>query len=198
VRPLTSAFFGLSQPVTYSSQNNLVPTQTESTLASTAVSTAGVNDVSQTLDTSATTATANGTEPTASVPNLSTQPEPDAKSDISFDPLFDEDADGELDDVESSTPALSIPGTVPSSQAVPPFQGRSLIPPKNAPPLLDPTTYSTFSPDILMTASIDGQVILWDRRVTSSGGGTGVGRLWMSDKTPPWCLSVCLHDACPT
>jgi transcriptional activator SPT8 len=151
----------------------------------------------------ATAVTTNGTEPTTeNIPDSSTQPEPDAKSDISFDPLFDEDADGEPDDIEPSTPALAIPGTAPPSHAAPLSQGRSLIPPKNAPPLLDPATYSTFSPDVLMTASIDGQVILWDRRVTSGGasdgkGGGGVGRLWMSDKTPPWCLSVCLHDACP-
>jgi transcriptional activator SPT8 len=61
-------------------------------------------------------------------------------------------------------------------------------PPKNAPPLLDRIGYSSFSSDLLMTAYVDGQVILWDRRVSSPG--KGVGRLWMSEKTPPWCLSV--------
>jgi transcriptional activator SPT8 len=39
-----------------------------------------------------------------------------------------------------------------------------------------------------MTAAIDGQIILWDKRVNTVG--KGVGRLWMSEKTPPWCLSV--------
>ena len=54
--------------------------------------------------------------------------------------------------------------------------------------MLDPATYATFSPDLLMTAHFDGQVMLWDRRVHSPG--KGVGRLWMSEKTPPWCMSV--------
>jgi hypothetical protein len=62
-------------------------------------------------------------------------------------------------------------------------------PPKNAPPLLNASAYATYSPDLLMMASIDGQVILCDRRVNSTGGG-GVGRLEMNEKTPPWCLSV--------
>lgn len=61
-------------------------------------------------------------------------------------------------------------------------------PPKNAPPLLDSSSYSNFSSDLLMTAFVDGQVVLWDRRVSTPG--QGVGRLWMSEKTPPWCLSV--------
>lgn len=65
--------------------------------------------------------------------------------------------------------------------------------PKNAPPLLDNSTYSRYSSDLLMTAFVDGQVVLWDRRVSSAG--KGVGRLWMSEKTPPWCLSACWsHD----
>ena len=42
---------------------------------------------------------------------------------------------------------------------------------------------------VLMTASIDGQVILWDTRVNAPG--YGVGRLWMSERTPPWCVSAC-------
>lgn len=56
------------------------------------------------------------------------------------------------------------------------------------PPILELTSYAAFSPDMLMTASIDGQVILWDKR--NHTPGKGVGRLWLSEKTPPWCLSV--------
>jgi transcriptional activator SPT8 len=148
-----------------------------------------------------TTAPSPDPEPQSSLPAQNTQQDADAKSDISSNSLFDdEDADGEPDDhdltrnahqpaARPAQPTLSIPTSAPQ-----PVQ-RSLIPPKNAPPLLDPPAYATFSSDILMTASIDGQVILWDKRVSSSGGvngrgGGGVGRLWMSDKTPPWCLSV--------
>ncbi|CCM04614.1 uncharacterized protein FIBRA_06798 [Fibroporia radiculosa] len=132
--------------------------------------------------------------------------EEDDKSDGSYDPLFDDepDADGEPDQGDGAM--------VPPNPAAPPFSNlsharfsdtkqrsfstsqahsgtRSAVAPKNAPPILDPLTYATFSSDTLMTASIDGQVILWDTRVHSPG--TGVGRLWMSDKTPPWCVSAC-------
>lgn len=55
--------------------------------------------------------------------------------------------------------------------------------------MLDSAVHGAFSPDVLMTASIDGQVILWDTRVNAPG--YGVGRLWMSERTPPWCVSAC-------
>lgn len=90
-----------------------------------------------------------------------------------------------------TTPA---PAPVPAPAPAPaPQQPRSVSAsmfsaPKNAPPILDPVTYSMFSPDILMTASVDGQIILWDQRVHSPG--QGVGRLWATEKTPPWCVSV--------
>ncbi|KAG6845334.1 hypothetical protein H0H87_010791 [Tephrocybe sp. NHM501043] len=105
----------------------------------------------------------------------------DANSDASFDPLFDDEPEDE--------PSTANAGALNSQQ--PPLKATlGLIPPpKNAPPLLDSVTYSTYSPDLFMTASIDGQVILWDRRVDTTG--SGVGRLWMSEKTPPWCLSAC-------
>ncbi|KAJ7179364.1 WD40-repeat-containing domain protein [Mycena filopes] len=118
----------------------------------------------------------------------------DAKSDASFDPLFD-------DEPESSEPASAGPAMPskftqfvghPDLKAPPPNTApapRAIAPPKNAPPLLDPATSGAFSSDVLMTASIDGQVILWDKRVHTPG--RGVGRLWMSEKTPPWCLSAC-------
>ncbi|KDQ60948.1 hypothetical protein JAAARDRAFT_31941 [Jaapia argillacea MUCL 33604] len=142
--------------------------------------------------------------------------ESDAKSDASFDPLFDDEPDGdaEMDDSlfprTPLTPGLSMPGAdvpqIPGTGGVPPgipnapSQPQVARPnirtsfsqaavPKNAPPLLDPASYATFSPDLLMIASVDGQVMLWDRRVQTPG--TGVGRLWMSEKTPPWCVSAC-------
>ncbi|KAI0748149.1 WD40 repeat-like protein [Daedaleopsis nitida] len=121
-------------------------------------------------------------------PNHVSKQEDDARSDTSYDPLFDEpDADGEAHG--SGMPTLHVPfgqGHVqPNSQHL----GRGAIAPKGAPPVLNPETYATFSSDLLMTAHVDGQVILWDRRVNSPG--QGVGRLWLSEKTPPWCMSAC-------
>lgn len=116
----------------------------------------------------------------------------DAKSDASYDTLFDEpDADGAPDpDLTNGSQDrgldLSLPGTVPNPQFNRHMPSSTV--PKNAPPLLDPYTYSTYSSDVLMTASIDGQIFLWDRRVETQGNG--VGRLFMSDRTPPWCVSV--------
>ena len=114
----------------------------------------------------------------------------DAKSDGSYDPLFDEpDADGAPDMANGPQDRgldLSLPGTVPNPQFNRHLPSSTI--PKNAPPLLDPHTYSTYSSDVLMTASIDGQIFLWDRRVDAQG--KGVGRLFMSERTPPWCVSV--------
>ncbi|KAH9856911.1 WD40 repeat-like protein [Lenzites betulinus] len=111
--------------------------------------------------------------------------EDDAKSEGSYDPLFDEpDADG---DGDGNRPSHSRASGYQQSNGQ--SLGRGAIAPKGAPPILDPTTYAAFSPDLLMTAHVDGQVILWDRRVQTPG--KGVGRLWMSEKTPPWCMSAC-------
>ncbi|CDO69505.1 hypothetical protein BN946_scf184785.g10 [Trametes cinnabarina] len=109
----------------------------------------------------------------------------DAKSDTSYDPLFDEpDADG-----DGGGPKYNAFGSAPGHPSGAHNLGRGAIAPKGAPPILDPSTYATFSPDLLMTAHVDGQVILWDRRTQTPG--KGVGRLWMSEKTPPWCMSAC-------
>jgi len=115
----------------------------------------------------------------------------DSKSDGSYDPLFDEpEADGIPEPTNGSQDRgldLSLPGTVPNAHFNRHMPSNAV--PKNAPPLLDPHTYSTYSSDVLMTASIDGQIFLWDRRVETQG--KGVGRLFMSERTPPWCVSVC-------
>lgn len=137
--------------------------------------------------------------------------ESDAKSDTSFDPLFDDDPDGEGDHhsgsdggvgqakvshKESATPDAYVGLAVPEAgvsdvtsqaQAIRTSQS-SVAPPKNAPPLLSGENSATFSPDILMVSAIDGQVMLWDKRANTPG--KGVGRLWLSEKTPPWCVSV--------
>lgn len=116
----------------------------------------------------------------------------DARSDASFDPLFDDVPEESLPASSHSETKLAMPGSSNSQQAQT-TRGTSttIPPPKGAPPLFDPASYANSSPELLMTAYIDGQVILWDRRVQSPG--RGVGRLWMSEKTPPWCLSVCLN-----
>ena len=114
----------------------------------------------------------------------------DSRSDASYDPLFDEpEADNVPDLMNGSQDRgldLSLPGTVPNPQFNRHMPSSTIA--KNAPPLLDPLTYSTYSSDVLMTASIDGQIFLWDRRVETQG--KGVGRLFMSERTPPWCVSV--------
>jgi transcriptional activator SPT8 len=153
--------------------------------------------------------------PSVSVDPLSNQKmqDADAKSDTSFDPLFDgePDGDGEFDNenppsdefgaLRSQVPQrdgstagnksnLAVPELAPhpGQQQVSRSPQSSVAPPKNAPPLLNASNTATFSPDILMIAAIDGQIMLWDKRVNTPG--TGVGRLWMSEKTPPWCVSV--------
>ncbi len=116
-----------------------------------------------------------------------TKQEEDARSDNSYDPLFDEpDADGEGDG-SGAHASQALFGQQHNGQNL----GRGAIAPKGAPPVLDHQTYAAFSPDMLMTAHVDGQVILWDQRVHSPD--KGVGRLWLSEKTPPWCMSVSLH-----
>ncbi|KAF7353011.1 MT-A70-domain-containing protein [Mycena venus] len=114
---------------------------------------------------------------------LPSQPiDSDAKSDASFDPLFDDEPEAEAGPKSATGQFFQdFAPPIPKPVAPPP---RAIAPPKNAPPLLDAATCSAFSSDILMTASIDGQVILWDKRANTPG--TGVGRLWMSEKTPPW------------
>jgi len=56
-------------------------------------------------------------------------------------------------------------------------------------PPLGNANFAAFSPDVLMTTRIDGQIILWDRRVHSQQHG--VGKLELQEKTPPWCVSAC-------
>ena len=121
-------------------------------------------------------------------------PDSDANSDASFDPLFDDEPDGSegmrvgVNDVVTLPLSTQASGSAQSQPPQRTQQPSHVAPPKSAPPLLNPTDYVTYSPDLLMTVAIDGQIILWDKRVNTVG--RGVGRLWMSEKTPPWCLSV--------
>lgn len=120
----------------------------------------------------------------------------DSKSDASFDPLFDddplfnEDAAERAPRTQDATSRGQQPNVAANAEATQakPQPPRAAAAPKNAPPLLEQNSYISYSPDMLMTVYIDGQIVLWDKRVHSPG--TGVGRLWMSERTPPWCLSV--------
>ena len=124
----------------------------------------------------------------------------DTKSD--YDPLFD-DAEGTGD----SGPSSRAP-TANATQPETPLQGLSLpgqsasldglrtafAPPppvvnprKHGALLLDAAKYADFSKDVLMTATFDGSVLLWDRREPGK-----VGRL-ENDRAPPWCLAVSSH-----
>lgn len=139
------------------------------------------------------------------------QDDDDARSDDSFDPLFDaDDNDGEADGdnrhgggggPSTSTSTTTATTSAPMNRAGTGAEAgthvvgststgarNSLTALQRGPPVLDSTAYGAFSPDVLMTASVDGSIVLWDTRVNTPG--KGVGRLEMSNKTPPWCVSV--------
>ncbi|CAE6424944.1 unnamed protein product [Rhizoctonia solani] len=92
-----------------------------------------------------------------------------------YDPLFDDP------DLEASADLDQGAGRGTSSA----LAWRSAV------PSLDAETYERYSHNILMTAAIDGQITIWDRRVAGSTPGSGVGRLDIPEKTPPWCVSSC-------
>ncbi|KZV86553.1 WD40 repeat-like protein [Exidia glandulosa HHB12029] len=115
----------------------------------------------------------NVTPPTA---GPSAQADSDARSEASFDDLFDED---ENSGSRPGSKAGGGPGLLlPSSQRNALAIGRGIA-------QLEGPAYSEFSQDMLLTASIDGQIVLWDRRVRDRAG-----RLDMGDKCPPWCISA--------
>lgn len=53
---------------------------------------------------------------------------------------------------------------------------------------------SRFSSDIMLTSTLSGQVLLWDRRVDSKAR-PGVRALPLPPNTPPWCMSACWNYA---
>ena len=117
--------------------------------------------------------------------------EDEVKSEASYDPLFDDEPEdgGAKGPTTSNTAKNTNNSTATNTLLVPPATASATRTHyTRGPSVLDASTYSTFSPDVMMTASIDGSVVLWDRRVHSPG--RGVGRLEMSSKTPPWCVSV--------
>jgi transcriptional activator SPT8 len=131
-----------------------------------------------------------------------------------YDPLFDDegeaDADGETipastiantprgSDVlkisTQATPSTSNPDIPQQTPTNPPlFSTPPTGPSRQAAatiPVLSPVDWRSFSNDVLLTSSMDGQVTLIDRRVARGNGG--VGRLLPGEKAPPWCMSVSL------
>lgn len=115
----------------------------------------------------------------------------DVRSEASYDPLFDDEPDGLFSEVPPVPWAPAMPGDEWKPPQVPivvqPRPPPTLAP--KMPPLLGQGSTPDFSPNVIMTAAVDGQVVLWDLRV--SAAGQGVGRLFMHEKTPPWCMSAC-------
>lgn len=144
--------------------------------------------------------------------------EPDAEGEE------DVDAEGDDDDVplsqlkqESKGDGLALPGI---SASQPEANGKSsnesqtngkqkpnsksVLSSKPLPGSSFDSDLSTFSNDVLLTSTLAGQVLLWDRRVrpslTGSGSGSsnssnpaqakGVRSLPLPSKTPPWCQSA--------
>lgn len=117
----------------------------------------------------------------ASLSQMGAMPGSPRSADEDYDPLFDDDPDPDAGDQD---PLGTGAGRGASSASA----WRSGI------PTLDPETYERYSHNILMTAAIDGQITIWDRRVAGSAPGSGVGRLDIPEKTPPWCVSVRAYD----
>lgn len=109
-----------------------------------------------------------------------------ATPDDAFDPLFDQgsdvDADGDVDDDPSHAPM-----TQSSLPVIPP--------PRNVPIVGKTSNLPELSTDVFLSTSIDGQVMIWDRRIKGEGKG-GVRKL-ENTKNAGWCSSVrrsfCVH-----
>nr|ODN85992.1 transcriptional activator SPT8 [Cryptococcus depauperatus CBS 7841] len=88
---------------------------------------------------------------------------------------------------QSQPPSSSVPLFAPHIPSSANKQGAA-----TTIPVLSRTSWDSYSEDVLMTSSMDGQIVLLDRRVPSyEGANTGVGRLLPGEKTPPWCMSAC-------
>ncbi|TFK42526.1 WD40-repeat-containing domain protein [Crucibulum laeve] len=197
VRPVNSSYSEAGPPVVVRSSDTEMMDVTSQSTSQTLFS-----ESTQPVEGSSSSVDKKPAESSTDRPPTNQQQDSDVKSEASYDPLFDDDPDeegGQEADSNNVGSQLGLPG--PENQLAMPGQQPTIIPhapvrpsqraipPKNLPPVLDPATYSTYSPDLLMTAAIDGQVLLWDRRVNEAR--KGVGRLWMNEKTPPWCLSAC-------
>jgi transcriptional activator SPT8 len=110
----------------------------------------------------------------------------EAEADDGFDPLFDDEPDDANPSADPLQPDPLFPDT--NSAMHTEADGTAQFASQSTSVLsLGTANFATFSPDILMTTRIDGQILLWDRRVNSPG--QGVGRLELVEKCPPWCVS---------
>lgn len=92
--------------------------------------------------------------------------------------------------------ASAVPSSAPSGNSTPLFNlpqpvASSSKTAASGIPVLSKTSFKAFSEDVFLTSSMDGQVVLVDRRVPDyESAKGGVGRLLPGDKAPPWCMSV--------
>lgn len=104
-----------------------------------------------------------------------------------FDPLFDEDdasgsdAAGSPDDVYVEPAAAKKPNG--SGPPKPPATGVAALPP------VTDASLPALSPDVFLGSAIDGQTLLWDRRIKGTGNGY-VRRLPISPGASPWATSA--------
>ncbi|KAL0946580.1 hypothetical protein HGRIS_012782 [Hohenbuehelia grisea] len=194
VRPLSAVYHDDGTPVVISNEPEPppMPPQPSQMKSEPTLNDMGAQSVPMEVDSSA----ASQGQPMAVDP---VPQDSDAKSDASFDPLFDDEPEPEEKPIKPQFPGVNPPFSANAgsqlsmpnapSRPQPKQSTRAAVAPRGAPPLLDPLGYQTFSPDMLMTVYIDGQLVLWDKRAHTPG--IGVGRLFMSEKTPPWCLSAC-------
>lgn len=170
------------------------PSTSETTVVSPASSASSSTSVAAALVAHPNNATANAAiEPS---PSTSADPRPpDVSSEVDAD--GDIDADGDLD--EELAPSTSIPDKASLAKSTPSLEKSLPIPTikklsNSVPYVGDPTSeLPELSGDVFLSSSIDGQVMIWDRRVKA--GEKGVRRLGVSNgsaKGSRWCASVCL------
>ncbi|KAI5476938.1 mitochondrial import receptor subunit TOM40 [Pseudohyphozyma bogoriensis] len=133
---------------------------------------------------------ANGAEP--AVPSISLV---DDASEADAD--GEEDADGEIDD--SALPPFSSSATMNGTSALPNGTSKSLPLParekrSKSVPFVGTEGLPELSGDVFMSTSIDGDVMLWDKRVKGGASG-GVRKLASSTdargRPQAWCASAC-------
>ena len=139
----------------------------------------------------------------------------DAASNISYDPLFDEERESAQQ--EASTRASPAAGGTPSADsglslpglnismshdlqpvsrpAIPSQSSKPALPPQTKLPKLEKMDVSSWNnktfphnmgEDCFFSLAIDGQCLLWDRRM----GKSNVRKLDLPNGTPPWAASV--------
>ena len=135
----------------------------------------------------------------------------EAESENSYDPLFDDEGDGQdqtvdveasgepnsLDTMSAPSAGLSLPGlTLPAAPSSPGTQSK---PAPDAPaaaklpevsrvalPSYSDGSLPQLGEDIFLSAALDGECLIWDRRASSGA----VRRLDIPKASSPWCISV--------